>query len=95
MLVGLVLATIGAFVAVPLFCTIPQTVFSGLGLATAFAAINSIAQLSGLISPVLVGWVNDLTGTSHLGLLVSAPAGLLCAILILVFVPATKREASA
>lgn len=87
MLIGLTLATIGSFVAVPLFCTIPQTVFSGIGLATAFAAINSIAQLSGLVSPVLVGWVNDITGTHHLGLLISAPAGIVAAALILRFVP--------
>lgn len=93
MLVGLILATIGAFVAVPLFCTIPQTVFSGLGLATAFAAINSIAQISGLVSPVIVGFVNDLTGTNHLGMLVTAPAGVLCAILIILFVPKTTKPA--
>ncbi|MCP1632907.1 MFS transporter [Kerstersia gyiorum] len=95
MLAGLILATIGSFVAVPLFCTIPQTVFSGLGLATGFAAINSVAQLSGLVSPVLVGWINDITRTSHMGMLIAAPAGFICVGLILAFVPSNKRRTRA
>lgn len=73
MMAALVLATAGTFIAIPIFWTIPQSTFSGIAIASGVAAINSLGQLSGLVTPVMVGKINDLTGTSNMGMLAIAP----------------------
>ncbi|ONN71054.1 MFS transporter [Pseudomonas oryzihabitans] len=86
LMLGLVLATAGTFIAIPVFWTIPQSAFSGLGIATGAAAINSLGQLSGIISPAMVGFINDLSGTTYMGMLSIAPLIVLCTVLIILFV---------
>ena len=83
---ALVLATAGTFIAIPVFWTIPQSTFSGLGIATGTAAINSLGQLSGIVSPAMVGFVNDLTGVSYMGMLSIVPLILASVLLIALFV---------
>ncbi|UZE31159.1 MFS transporter [Pseudomonas asplenii] len=73
MMAALVLATAGTFIAIPLFWTIPQSTFSGLAISTGTAAINSVGQLSGMIAPVIVGKINDVTGSTYMGMLSIAP----------------------
>ncbi len=73
MMAALVLATAGTFIAIPIFWTIPQSTFSGLAIATGTAAINSVGQLSGIVAPVMVGKINDLTGSNSMGMLSIAP----------------------
>lgn len=82
MMLALVLATAGSFIAIPVFWTIPQSTFSGLAIASGTAAINSLGQLSGMVAPVWVGYVNDLTGQTWMGMLSIAPLLLLSAGLI-------------
>ncbi|MDR0278771.1 MAG: MFS transporter [Paucimonas sp.] len=86
LMLALVLATAGTFIAIPVFWTIPQSTFSGLGIATGTAAINSLGQLSGIVSPAMVGFVNDLTGVSYMGMLAIVPLILLSVLLIALFV---------
>lgn len=73
MMTALVLATAGTFIAIPIFWTIPQSTFSGLAIATGTAAINSVGQLSGIVAPVMVGKINDLTDSTYMGMLSIAP----------------------
>ncbi len=73
MMSALILATSGTFIAIPLFWTIPQSTFSGLAVASGTAAINSIGQLSGMVAPVMVGKINDVSGTSYMGMLSIVP----------------------
>ncbi|HEY6612834.1 MAG TPA: MFS transporter [Pseudomonas sp.] len=77
MMLALVLATAGSFIAIPVFWTIPQSTFSGIAIASGTAAINSLGQLSGMVAPVWVGYVNDLTGQTWAGMLSIAPLLLL------------------
>lgn len=77
MMLALVLATAGSFIAIPVFWTIPQSTFSGIAIASGTAAINSLGQLSGMVAPVWVGYINDLTGQTWAGMLSIAPLLLL------------------
>ncbi|WP_414155193.1 MFS transporter [Pseudomonas sp. BNK-43-a] len=80
---ALVLATAGTFIAIPIFWTIPQSTFSGLAIATGTAAINSVGQLSGIVAPVMVGKINDLTGSSFMGMLSIAPLILIACLVVM------------
>ncbi|RRW39890.1 MFS transporter [Pseudomonas luteola] len=83
----LVLATSGVFIAIPIFWTIPQKAFSGLAIAGGIAAINTVGQLSGIVAPLLVGVVNDITGNTFMGMLVLAPFCFICVLIILWGIP--------
>jgi MFS family permease len=87
----LVLATAGVFIAIPIFWTIPQQAFSGLAIAGGIAAINTVGQLSGMVAPLLVGYLNDLTGNTYMGMLALAPFCLICVGVILWGVPDDSR----
>ncbi|ESW36646.1 MULTISPECIES: MFS transporter [Pseudomonas] len=80
---ALVLATAGTFIAIPIFWTIPQSTFSGLAIATGTAAINSVGQLSGIVAPVMVGKINDLTGSSFMGMLSITPLILIACLVVM------------
>ncbi|NBA96117.1 MFS transporter [Pseudomonas sp. R5(2019)] len=82
MMLALTLATAGSFIAIPIFWTIPQSTFSGIAIASGTAAINSLGQLSGMVAPVMVGYINDLTGISYMGMLSIVPILLLCSFVI-------------
>jgi len=86
MMAALVLATAGTFIAIPIFWTIPQSTFSGLAIATGTAAINSVGQLSGIVAPVMVGKINDLTASSYMGMLSIAPLILIACLVVMRYV---------
>ncbi|EKT4482074.1 MFS transporter [Pseudomonas putida] len=86
MMAALVLATAGTFIAIPIFWTIPQSTFSGLAIATGTAAINSVGQLSGIVAPVMVGKINDLTGSNSMCMLSIAPLILIACLVVMRFV---------
>lgn len=86
MMAALVLATAGTFIAIPIFWTIPQSTFSGLAIATGTAAINSVGQLSGIVAPVMVGKINDLTGSDSMGMLSIAPLILIACLVVMRYV---------
>ena len=79
----LILATAGVFIAIPIFWTIPQQAFAGLAIAGGIAAINTVGQLSGMVAPLLVGYINDLTGNTYMGMLALAPFCVICVGVIL------------
>lgn len=83
MMTALVLATAGTFIAIPIFWTIPQSTFSGLAIATGTAAINSVGQLSGIVAPVMVGKINDLTDSTYMGMLSIAPLILVACLVVM------------
>ncbi len=66
----LTLSTIGYLSAVSLFWTIPPAYLSGPAAAGGIALISCIGQGGGLIAPVVIGKVNELTGNIALGLYV-------------------------
>lgn len=56
----------------PLFWTIPTTLLRGVSAAAGIAAINSLGNLSGFVSPYMIGAITDATGEATVGLYVLA-----------------------
>jgi len=61
-LLGLIVAAIGVFCANPILWTLPTSLMTGTAAAAAVALINSVANLSGIVGPPLLGWSRDVTG---------------------------------
>jgi ACS family 4-hydroxyphenylacetate permease-like MFS transporter len=65
---GLVLATAGAFTAMAIFWTVPATVLSERGRPAGIALVSSAGILASAISPSVIGVLRDLTGSFASGL---------------------------
>jgi D-galactonate transporter len=79
------------------FWQIPSMLLAGTAAAGGIALINSLGALSGWVGPSVVGWLEDLTGKTSIGLYVIAGLEMLGAVLILLFMPrrAVVRSATA
>lgn len=91
------LAVIGAGVvaSIPAFWALPPKLVTGAGAAGGIAVINTLGQLGGIVSPVMVGRVRDLTGSTTPALYVIALLSLVCALLVAYALPASLRERDA
>ncbi|QBR04320.1 MFS transporter [Paraburkholderia pallida] len=78
---GLCFGAAGMQAAVPLFWTIPTSMFRGASAAIAIALINSLGNTSGLAGPWLFGIFRDLTGSSSVGLYAISAFTLVAAVL--------------
>jgi len=67
-----------------LFWVLCSTLFTGSAAAAAIAAINSVGNLSGFLSPWIMGWIKDSTGSFSLALLAIAAGPVLAAISLVV-----------
>ncbi|KGS11960.1 MFS transporter permease, partial [Pseudomonas coronafaciens] len=67
-ILGLTIATIGALTSLPMFWPLPTALLSASVAAGGLALINSIGQMAGFLSPYLVGWIKDQTGSTTLAL---------------------------
>lgn len=61
-LVGLMVAAAGVYAANTMLWTLPTSLMTGTAAAAAVAFINSLANLSGIVAPPLLGWSKDATG---------------------------------
>jgi nitrate/nitrite transporter NarK len=64
------------------FWSLPTAFLGGTAAAAGIAAINSVGNLAGFVSPYIVGWLKDLTGSTAAGMYVVAAALILGAILV-------------
>ncbi|OFA08554.1 MFS transporter [Duganella phyllosphaerae] len=81
----------GVIASVPAFWALPPKIVTGVGAAGGFALINTLGQLGGMVSPVLVGRIKDATGSTTPALYA---IGCLCvagAAIVLFALPATLR----
>ena len=60
-LFGLVVATMGAFTALPMFWPLSTMYLSASATVGGVAIINSVGQIAGFVSPYFVGWIKDAT----------------------------------
>lgn len=67
-MVGLTLATMGALTGLPMFWPLPTAFLGSAAAAGGLALINSISQVAGFVSPFLVGWIKDATGSTDVAL---------------------------
>ncbi|WP_192257929.1 MFS transporter [Mesorhizobium silamurunense] len=77
------LAAAGAITCAPLFWSLPTAFLTGTGAAAGIALINSVGNLAGFVSPYLVGYLKDLTGTTHVAMYALAAMLVAGAILVL------------
>jgi len=70
--VALTVATCGVMAAVSCFWSLPTAFLSGTAAAAGIAAINSIGNLAGYVSPFVVGHVRDASGSMSAALVVLA-----------------------
>lgn len=71
-LLGVRLASAGAYTAMSIFWTTPDQAFSIEARAVGLAVINAIGNLSSAANPLVVGWLKDLTHSYAAGLFYAA-----------------------
>lgn len=81
-MVALTIASMGLQCLAPVFWTLPTGLLGGIAAAAGIAVINAIGNLAGFVSPYLVGWVKDTTGTTAVGMYVIAGFLLLAGALV-------------
>jgi MFS family permease len=83
------LAVLGAGVvaSIPTFWTLPPKILTGAGAASGIALINTLGQLGGIVSPIMIGSVKDMTGSATPALYVISSLCLICAALLLTALP--------
>jgi nitrate/nitrite transporter NarK len=84
---ALTLATVGILTAPPLFWSLPTAYLRGAAAAAGIAIINSFGNLAGFVSPFLVGWIKDLTGSTNAGMYLVSVFVFLGACLVIVGTP--------
>ena len=93
LLVSLGLLGAGVVASIPSFWALPPKLLAGAGAGAAggIALINTLGQLGGIVSPVLVGRIRDLTGTTTPALYLIAGACVVTALLVLFALPEKLR----
>ncbi|WP_306391967.1 MFS transporter [Telluria beijingensis] len=82
-MVGLSLATMGALAGLPMFWPLPAAFLSTAAAAGGLALINSLGQVAGFVSPFLVGWIKDATGSTDAALYILSSVLFVGAMLVL------------
>jgi len=82
----------GVVAAIPAFWALPPKLVTGAGAAGGIALINTLGQLGGIVSPVMVGRIKDLTGSTTPALYAIGGMTLLCALILMVALPEKLRQ---
>ncbi|WP_447887016.1 4-hydroxyphenylacetate permease [Serratia fonticola] len=67
-LLGIVMASVGSFTAMAIFWTTPDQSISFEARAVGIAVINATGNIGSAVSPLLIGWFKDVTGSFNSGL---------------------------
>lgn len=81
-MISLSVASMGLQCLAPVFWTLPTALLGGVAAAAGVALINAIGNLAGFVSPFMIGWVKDHTGTTAIGMYVIAGFLLLAGCLV-------------
>ena len=92
LMLALCLVGTGIVASIPTFWTLPPKLVTGVGAAGGIALINTLGQFGGIVSPVMVGWVKDLTGSTTPAIWVIAGLCLTAAAISLFALPAQLRR---
>ncbi|AXV79750.1 MULTISPECIES: MFS transporter [Ralstonia solanacearum species complex] len=88
---ALALMGAGVVAAIPAFWALPPRLVTGAGAAAGIALINTLGQLGGIVSPVVVGRIKDMTGSTTPALYLIGSLGLVCAAILTFAMPAKLR----
>jgi D-galactonate transporter len=81
-MIGLTLGAMGGLSTLPLFWSLPTAFLGGSAAAAGIALINSWGNLAGFVSPYLIGFIQDMTHSTNLGMYVMSGALVLGAFLV-------------
>jgi D-galactonate transporter len=81
-IIALCFAAGGIISCAPLFWSLPTAFLAGTSAAAGIAAVNSVGNLAGFVSPYVIGWVKDLTQSTDIGLYILTGILVLGAILV-------------
>jgi ACS family 4-hydroxyphenylacetate permease-like MFS transporter len=90
-LLGVSLASTGAYTAMSIYWTTPDHLLSLKARALGIAFINAMGNLGSALNPLVVGWLKDLTHSFTTGLLYAA-ALLVVGCAIFLFLPIPQRQ---
>lgn len=92
LLVSIALMGAGIIASIPAFWALPPKLVTGAGAAGGMALINTLGQLGGLVSPVMIGSIRDFTGSTTPALYMIAALCLLASVLIMFALPERLRR---
>lgn len=78
--------------SIPAFWTLPPKLLTGAGAASGIALINTLGQLGGIVSPVMVGRIRDVTGSTTPALYAIGAMRVLCALLLIYGLTQTLKQ---
>jgi D-galactonate transporter len=67
-MICLTIAAAGVLSSAALFWSLPTAFLGGVSAAAGIAAINSVGNLAGFVSPFVVAWLKDLTNSTEAGM---------------------------
>ncbi|HEY3598292.1 MAG TPA: MFS transporter [Paraburkholderia sp.] len=82
----------GVVASIPAFWALPPKLVTGAGAAGGLAVINTLGQVGGIVSPVMVGRIRDVTGSTTPALYVIGCMSLVCAAIIMFGLPEALRR---
>ncbi|RMA13957.1 4-hydroxyphenylacetate permease [Providencia stuartii] len=85
-LIGIIMASTGSFTAMAVFWTTPDQSISLRARAVGIAVINATGNIGSAVSPLLIGWLKDQTGSFNSGLYFVAGL-LVVGALLVAFIP--------
>ena len=91
--VSLALLGAGIIASIPTFWSLPPKLLAGAGAGAAagIALINTMGQVGGIVSPVMVGFIKDVTGSTTPALYLIGTTCLLAAALLIWALPESLR----
>lgn len=82
----------GVIASIPAFWTLPAKVVHGAAAASGIALINTLGHFGGIVSPIMVGRVRDMTGSTTPALYVIAICAFIVAMIVLFGLPEQLRR---
>jgi MFS family permease len=92
LVVALAVMGAGMVASVPAFWALPPKLVTGSGAASGIALINTLGQLGGIVSPVMVGHIRDATGSTTPALYLIGALSIGCACLLMWALPERLRR---
>jgi len=91
-LLGVCLASTGAYTAMSIFWTTPDHALSFTARALGIAVINAVGNIGSALNPLVVGWLKDATQSFATGLIYASVLLVVgCAIMLIVPIPRTTK----
>ena len=92
LMVSIALMGAGIIASIPAFWALPPKLVTGAGAAGGMALINTLGQIGGLVSPVMVGSIRDFTGSTTPALYMIAGLCVVASLLIMFALPERLRR---